>query len=107
MKDIKETKELLRAILSFGSASGKAWEDKKFDWSEVTLFIQPLTMLPAALQGVSEIPAEWKDMDAAERDELMKVCDEFDIPQENVEEIVEKALKAAVLLGKKWTTQTL
>ena len=100
MVGIKETKELVKAMLMLGNSAGMALADGKFDWSELGLFVAPLGSLPAALSGLQDLPKEWQDMDDSERDELMKyVQDEFDIPQDNIEEMVEKALQAGILIG--------
>lgn len=86
--DIKETKEVVYAGLKIGEALS--------DGIDIT-DVGALTALPAAISGISNVPAEIADMDAAEMEELKQfVKDNFDIPDDRLEEFIEKAVATVV-----------
>ncbi|MFQ5641702.1 MAG: hypothetical protein ACE5IR_27320 [bacterium] len=96
---IEETKDLFRFGASFGNALGKTFADGKFQLSEIVNFIQPVTKIPAALTGISQVDDELLDLDETEKAELLQLAkDEFDIPSEGAEEFVEDSLQLALMI---------
>ena len=97
MAGIEETKDLAKFIVELAEGGAKALEDKKFSLSDIQHFVSAVGALPAAIAGIGQIPAELKDMDVLERQELVDfIKAEFDIPQDNVEEIAEAALDVCI-----------
>lgn len=89
---IQETKDVVYAGLKIGEAisDGVQIED-----------IGALTALPAAISGITDVPAELADMDEVEAEELKQfVKDNFDIPDDKLEEFIEEAVATAVQVYK-------
>ena len=97
METIKETKEMLRFILSLGMSFDKAFADKKIDFNDVGYFVNALLMSADAFKDIKKIPAELKDLDNAELEELTKyIKDEFDLGNDNIERLIETGLGIGV-----------
>lgn len=100
MTGIVETKEALGFILTFGNAVGKSLEDGRMGITDLSHFVGLIATLPPAMNDAGKIPSELKDLDAAEKAELLDYAVEvFDLPQDGIEAKVEKYLKLAVDLG--------
>lgn len=100
MEGTKELKEVVAFGLSVHVAWTKAKADGKLDWKDLLHAVMPAKNLLAALQGVSKVPAELKDLTDAERSELMSWAQaEYDIPNDRTEELVEGALALALHAG--------
>jgi hypothetical protein len=100
MSGIKETRELLLFVIEFGNALGKSLEDGKISVLELGNFIGSLGAVAPAFEGIADLPTEIKDLDEAEKAELVKLVeDRFDIPQDGVEALIEKGLKTGVALA--------
>ena len=96
---IKELKELVKFGLKLGEALGKALEDGKINLVDALKFLPVLKDLKIALEGASEIPAELKDLDEAELQELkVFIKDEFNLPDDALEAKIEMGLEVAVSL---------
>ena len=90
---MKETKELLKFVIGLGMAIDKSLADKKFSFDDVTYFMVPLMQAGPAFANIKMLPAELKDMDAAEAAELKQfIEDEFDIENDKIEKIIEAAI---------------
>lgn len=92
---------LIRASAGLGSAAGRAYEDGKIG-------ITDLNELWAASGHAQDlmrcdfklVVPEWKDLDDMERVELVDLfSDEFEIPQDRAEEVVEGYLKHGAKLA--------
>ncbi len=93
---VKETKDLVISVAKFGTAAGKVLEDGKISIMEYPLFFAPVSSLSDALQGASQIPAELADLDNLEIEDLEKTFkDEFNIPEDAVEAVVDDAITLA------------
>ena len=100
MPGINETLDVVRFGVAVGNALGKAYADKKFEVSDLLFLVDSLTKLPPALAGLEKVPEELKDLDAEEREQLLEtIAKEFDIPQDNVESIIEDAIKLGVAIA--------
>jgi len=94
---VKELKELIKFAIDFGEAIDKALADKKFDVSELGLLIGPLMQIKPAFEGFDKIGKEIKDLDEVEMLELSTfVKEEFDIENDKIEAIIEKAIELGV-----------
>lgn len=88
MAGIKELKDVLKAAISIGEAlaDGVQLGD-----------IRALLDLPAAIEGIKEVPAELADLDEFELEELnVFIQSEFDLPDDEVEKFIEDALTWAL-----------
>lgn len=96
---IKETKEMLGFILKLANAFGYSLEDGKISIGDITNFIEPILDSAEAIANAEQIPLEICDLDPEERLELLAYAKEtFDIPQADLEEIVECAFDILVQL---------
>jgi hypothetical protein len=93
MPGIEQTKDVVKFVVALGVGAAKSYEDKKLSFMDLANFLGAVTAFPAAISGISEVPAELADMDATERQELVDyIKEEFDIPQDALEARVEEAL---------------
>ena len=84
--------EELKDVVKFGLGVGEALSDGVGIEDVSALFA-----LPDAISGISDVPAEIADMDEAERTELKQfVKDNFDIPDDKMEEFIEAAVAVTV-----------
>lgn len=71
MLGIKETKELLVFGLDVGEGVFKSYaDDGKITFGDATNFSDAVISVPAALKGVTDVPAELADLDEAEFGEI-------------------------------------
>ncbi len=94
MAGIKETKELVTCILDFMEGIAVSLDnDGEITWTDAINFVSALKSMPRAFDGISEIPTEVGDLTENEVKELVEyVMEEFDIPQDQVENMIERAL---------------
>lgn len=94
MVGIQNIKEAVLFVCKFVEGLVKTLEDGKFKIHEVMHFAGAARVAPAAIGDLKEIPAEYADMDAAEKVELHAyIKAEFDLPDDKIEAFVEKAIK--------------
>lgn len=96
-KGIKELSELAEFVCELGNAMGKALEDGKLSLGDALLFVKAALAAPKALIGISEVEAEFFDLDASEKQILHDlVMAKLDLPQETAEGIVESVINVAI-----------
>ena len=101
---IKETKEVLRFVLSFVQALKTTYEDGEFDWYDAKNFIEPIKNLGDAIDNIDEVLPEITDIDEEEYEELLQwMKEEF---PEIIEEEIEYVLDEALVAGKTILTLT-
>jgi len=94
---IDELKDVIRFALKLGTAIASAKEDGKIGWTDAAAFVPALVALPAAITGVGDVMDEIRDIDENEKTELHQmVRDEFEIPGDQVEQVVEQAFLVAL-----------
>ena len=108
MADIKETKELVLFISSLGNALGDALEDGEVDWTDLGTLVGVIRTVGPALEGAQEVFSELSDLSEVEYQELLATAQEnFDIPQDQLEEYAESAfdlgLRLAMFVSKFFT----
>lgn len=98
---VQQTGELLDLIASFASVTGSVAADGKVSFFELSSYISTAMLVQPAIAGVKEVPAELADLDDTEKQELTaRFALRFDLPLENAEVLVEKALSVVLpLLG--------
>jgi len=93
---IEETKDLVKMGAAFGEAIYEAGKDSKWTLGDYKHFLPVLGEIIPAISGIEKVPAELKDLDEAEREELCEYfAKEFDIPDDLIEEFVENNLAIA------------
>lgn len=98
MSGIKETKELVIGLATFASDVGKVMNGH-VGFGDLAYLVDAAKSMVPALQGIDQVPDELFDLDGAELAELQSAFkDKFDIPQKEIEALVETALDAAETL---------
>tara|TARA_Y100000004_G_C8708263_1_gene324755 strand:- start:216 stop:548 length:333 start_codon:yes stop_codon:yes gene_type:complete len=101
---IKETKEVLKFVLSFVQALKTTYEDGEFDWYDAKNFIEPIKNLGDAIDNIDEVLPEITDIDEEEYEELLSwMKEEF---PEIIDEEIEFVLDEALVAGKTILTLT-
>ena len=92
----KDLEELVLFGLSIPMAVAKSSVDG-WDWSDAVNFLPVIRKAPAAIGGITDVPAQLADLDAEEKAALHKtIQEEFEFPDEVVEGMVEDGLKMAI-----------
>jgi len=92
---IDETLEVVEAAVSFANAIDDATSDG-WQWLVDPLkFVAPVTKLPAAIGGITNVPTELSDVSDADRIKISEKIQEMNFKQEYAEKIGEQALRFA------------
>lgn len=98
-KGTKELGEVLKFVCALANGIGEAAKDGEPSIGDATNLIPMLYKLPAAVDGISELPAEAKDLSVEEMAALVAmVKDDLDLPQDKVEMAVEEGLELSLKL---------
>lgn len=96
---IQETKEVLAFGFALGDAFAGALQDGDIDFADIVEFIPVLQKLGDAVSGLGNVPAELGDLSEVEYQELVDyVKEEFDLPNDKIEEYIEKGFAAGLKL---------
>lgn len=91
MKGIKELKEAVVFIGLLATAIDKSTKDG-LSYDDAPTFLPVMMQAPQAFAGVDEIPAEFKDLDDAERKEIVvAIKDNLDLEDDVAENVAEQA----------------
>lgn len=95
--DIEDVKKLLGFILALGNTADKIGSTSgPVKWGHLTMLLPELMALPS-IQW-KEIGEQIKDMDAAERQELLEFFkSEFDLASDELEQLLESAISMVKL----------
>lgn len=94
MTGIKELKEMVSFGLTIPEAYYRAKEDGDIDISDIVHLYPIVQKAPDAIMDADEIPEELLDLTEEEYNELCNfVGEEFDIPEDRIEEAVEIGIK--------------
>ena len=97
MEPTQELKDVLAFALSVHMAYDKAKADGKIDLTDLPLAVGPIMKLLPAIDGISKVPAELKDLTDEERDALMEWAKaEYDIADDALEALVEGGIALAL-----------
>jgi len=99
--DVKDINDVVVFLCRTGSATSLSLADGKIDEKDIIHLGAPLMSLPAAIGGITNIPKQFKDMDAAEAATIHQtVVTELalDPSNANIESIVETVAGAALQL---------
>lgn len=91
---IDNLKLVAKSGIQLGQLTATTFEDNKITLTEAFAFIPVLMGIPDLLKKKSEIKAEWKDLDTAERNEIkLFVSSELNIPNNpSLERKIEKGI---------------
>lgn len=91
---IKETKELLKFVIEIAEALDASLADGDIGFMDLSNLVSAMMASAAAFDNISMIPAEMKDLDTTEAQELYDYCkSELDLASDKIESIVEMALQ--------------
>ncbi len=97
-KGVEKIKSIVEAVAEFGNIIGDVMVDGKINMADISVFSKLITVGPkffAAVTNFTEIKEEFKDLTKEELDELKEhFKTKFDIPQDKVEDVVEKVAAA-------------
>ena len=97
MYGIQETKDVVKLGIEIGEAFDRALDNGKLGIEDLSQFFGVFTSASAAFAGITKVPAEIKDLSAEEMEELKSFVEtEFDIANDRLEEVIEKAIAAAL-----------
>jgi len=68
--DVKDIKELIKMVISCYKAYLLSAKDGKIDLNDLGNLMIVLPTLQPAFEGINTVPAEFKDLEAAEAEEL-------------------------------------
>lgn len=101
MYGIDKLKDVGTDLAKFGMKIEEALEDKKLSWSEslgIGVFAVPKVV--KYIGDAEQIKNEFKDLDAAETDELVThISDELDLAADKVEAVLEAGLDVIASLN--------
>lgn len=99
-EDIKDTKELVTLVAVLAKAFKDAQADGRIDATDIAVLIQVIPSLTPALENITNIPAELKDLDAAEVQELADAVKVVvgELGDAKYAEVAERAVKAGLAI---------
>lgn len=95
----KETKDLVRLVVNAVNAVGDSLKDGKLNILDAVHFIKVLVSAGPAIDNVSGVLEELKSLSVAEKQEILDMVKEVDLPNEDRELLVERILRAAIVLA--------
>jgi hypothetical protein len=94
---LKETKEVLDAMIALGKGIEKSLEDGKFNLMDIPNFIQFLTLILPAIEDADQVPFEFSVADPEDIEELKQYLNEnLDLADDKLEAFIEDAFKVAL-----------
>lgn len=97
MDKLKETKELVKFIISLVNQSSKAIQDKEVTAKDAVLLFEPLRLAGAAIKDINLVLPELLGMDETMANELSEfIKSELDLPNDRVEEFVEDIISLSI-----------
>ena len=92
-----DLKELLKLAFSVGHAIDRSLADGKIGWTDAVHLVDVVRAAPAALDGISNVPAGLASMDASQKAELLAWSKaEFDLADDKLEAMVESGLQVGL-----------
>lgn len=96
---IKNLKEVLAFVLSLSEAMYKSMADGRIGLTDMVYFLEAFRKLSDAVDDIHIAVKEMMDIDEAEKAELIAYAkEEFDIPNDMIEEYVEKGIALGIQL---------
>jgi len=97
MDKLKETKELVKFIISLVNQSSKALQDKEITAKDAVLLFEPLRLAGAAIKDINLVLPELLGMDETMANELSEfIKSELDLPNDRVEEFVQDIISLSI-----------
>lgn len=98
MAGIKETKEVVVMGMAVAKAIADSVKDGQFSVGDAITLLRVIPKIAPAVKDGAQIPAELKDLDAAELEELLLAVSDEIGPDYAHKEYVEMAAKGALML---------
>ncbi len=93
----EETKQVLDAMISLGKGIERSLEDDKITIMDIPNFIEFLTLIMPAIEGVENVPFEFKVADPEQIAQLKEYLNEnLDLDDDQLEQFIEDAFKVAL-----------
>jgi len=100
MTGIKDFKELCVFLALGVTCEQKMMADGSISVGDTVFAVSPLQALPSAVAGITNVPAQVKDMDEAEAAEVSSAIKAaLDLTSDSAEEIVEQFMDIALQLA--------
>lgn len=97
---VTELKDVVSFVCALANGADKALADGKVTLDDAFLMLAPIQKVIPAFVGIQKVPAELKDLDQAEADELREMVKaELDLTNDTTEVMVENILGAALKIG--------
>lgn len=97
MMGIQEIKEVIKVVADGAKLGIQIGHDKAVDMRDIPAVFKLVQDLPAAIGGISQVPAEISDMDEAESADLIAfTMSELSLEEGKAKIVVEKSLKVLV-----------
>lgn len=94
---VKEITDVVKLGVAIANASVLVAADKKVDLADLPIIMGILPLVPAALEGISKIPAEASDLDSAEGAALLAtIAADLALPDGKAKAIVMASMKIVV-----------
>lgn len=88
----KETKDVLNFVIPIVKGSVTVLEDGKIQVPELVVFLPALLNIKDAIEGIEQVPLEFKLSTPEEAEELKQYLrEQLDLPDEKMEEFIEDA----------------
>jgi len=98
---IEELKQLAKFMFAVWDATRETIKDGRFKAREVFNYTEALRSLPKAFRGLENLPAEVKDLDKKELEEIRQfIIDEFKLNDKELEQKVEDIISIAINFAK-------
>lgn len=99
MEKAKELSEAIKFVCALANSIGEIAEDGKMTLADATHLVPLLFKLPAAIEGMDQIPSEVSELSSADLAVLMQmVRDDLDLPQDKIEIAIEDAIDICLKL---------
>jgi hypothetical protein len=90
---MKDVEEMAVFMVALANGAGQSLADGEINLTDIGNLMGALTKAPAAFEGVGNIPTQAAEMSEEDWAGLVEtVKNQFDIPQDKVEGLVERAL---------------
>ncbi len=92
---------VMDAAIAIGVDIADALEDGKFGWADTVGLAKNIPDVIGAAKAAKELPDELRDLDEAEKQEILDhFSDRFDLPNDELEEQLERVFKVGVNLAR-------
>jgi hypothetical protein len=95
----KESKEVAQFVVTLVNGVSGAMKDGKLDLFDAMGLIKVIMAAGPAVNNIGGVLGEMRSWNGAERNEVFAILNGIDLPDDQKEAYIEKALKAGILLA--------